>query len=391
MTSLGLDFWQRPQVQLIAAGTALFCSGFALRSFLGEPDRAGIIPSPHRTLLPKLSEREIGKLSYPPDAYPGGRWVETPFGTQRVFEFGPKDGRKALCVHGISTPCVAMGGLAHALADKGCRVILFDLPGRGWSDTPADLDHDIRLFMSAILIVLASSPVSWTGPEESGGFDIIGYSLGGGISAAFTSYFPDLIRTLVLIAPSGLIREYHLSTVNKLVYARTALFEPVALWFCGRRLRKPLAKPASVDMNADQDELGVEDAMKAELGAAGNKSAVLSRSHPHVSIEGAVNTQIDVHEGYVRSVLSSLRYAPILRQHEKWRKIGQHLVDTGKDALLILGDKDPIINMEETKQDVSEVFRGHVEVAILEGTGHETGVARGSDCAEYIWNFWGEE
>jgi hypothetical protein len=32
-----------------------------------------------------------------------------------------------LMVHGITTPSIALGGVAHALADRGCRVMLFDL------------------------------------------------------------------------------------------------------------------------------------------------------------------------------------------------------------------------------------------------------------------------
>lgn len=117
------------QLQLIAAGAAAFVAGFTLRSFFGQPNRGAVIPSPRKNLLPKLSIKEVEDLPYPPDAYPGARSLETPFGTQQIFEFGPEDGRKVLCVHGISTPCVAMGGLAHRLVDKGCRVMLFDLPG----------------------------------------------------------------------------------------------------------------------------------------------------------------------------------------------------------------------------------------------------------------------
>lgn len=118
------------QLRLIVAGAALFLTGFTLRSFLGQPDRNGVISSPRKTVLPKLSRKEVEDLPYPPDAFPGARSLETPFGTLQIFEFGPEDGRKVLCVHGISTPCVAMGGVAHGLVDKGCRVMLFDLPGK---------------------------------------------------------------------------------------------------------------------------------------------------------------------------------------------------------------------------------------------------------------------
>lgn len=41
------------------------------------------IKSPTTTLLPHLSERERDELTYPPDALPGGRNVDTPVGYRR--------------------------------------------------------------------------------------------------------------------------------------------------------------------------------------------------------------------------------------------------------------------------------------------------------------------
>jgi hypothetical protein len=32
------------------------------------------------------------------------------YGTIRVYEWGPEKGRKILFLHGITTPCVALGG-----------------------------------------------------------------------------------------------------------------------------------------------------------------------------------------------------------------------------------------------------------------------------------------
>jgi len=85
------------------------------------------IPSP-RTKLSSLTEDEIAKLPYPPTLYPGGRWVQTPHGTIRVYEFGPEDGRKVLFIHGISTPCCIFRDLAWRLVEGGgCRVLLFGL------------------------------------------------------------------------------------------------------------------------------------------------------------------------------------------------------------------------------------------------------------------------
>jgi hypothetical protein len=64
-------------------------------------------------------------LPYPPDALPGSRDVGSPYGTTRVYEWGPVNGAKILLVHGISTPSIALAGLAHQLVAKGFRVMLF--------------------------------------------------------------------------------------------------------------------------------------------------------------------------------------------------------------------------------------------------------------------------
>lgn len=115
----------RAQLPLLAASFAL---GLLTQSLIrsGDPEKS-VIPSPRSTLLPGLSEQESRTLPLPNDVLPGGRDVESPYGTLRVYEWGREDGPKVLMVHGITTPCIALGGLAHALVDRGCRVILFDL------------------------------------------------------------------------------------------------------------------------------------------------------------------------------------------------------------------------------------------------------------------------
>jgi hypothetical protein len=84
-----------------------------------------VIPSPVASKLPQLSEEEVQQLPYPPDALPGPRDVQSPYGTVRVYEWGPEEGDKILLIHGISTPGIALADLAHKLVRRGCRVMLF--------------------------------------------------------------------------------------------------------------------------------------------------------------------------------------------------------------------------------------------------------------------------
>ena len=185
-----------------------------------------VLPSPIKRLSPKLSHEEPTSSPYPPDTYPGSRDVESPYGSLRVYEWGPEEGRKVLLVHGIATPCIALGAVAHGLADKGCRVMMVDLPGRGYSDTPVPTPHSNRLHTTTILLALSSSSLAWTGNGET--FSLVGLSLGGGIVANFASYFPSLVSSLVLLAPSGLVRQSHATLLNKLLY-NTGLIDEATL------------------------------------------------------------------------------------------------------------------------------------------------------------------
>lgn len=116
---------QLPMVALTGASVTL---ALLLRSLLADNHVEGnILHSPRSTVLPSLSDNETRTLPLPVDVLPGGRDVASPYGTIRVYEWGPEDGPKVLLVHGITTPCVSLGGVAHALADMGCRVMTFDL------------------------------------------------------------------------------------------------------------------------------------------------------------------------------------------------------------------------------------------------------------------------
>jgi len=111
----------------IAIAAAIFTAGFYARGLVRGSGQAHIVKSPRSGLLTRLSKDDLERLPYPLDALPGGRNVQSPYGSLMVFEFGPEDGRKVLLIHGISTPCLTLGGVAHGLADSGCRVMLFDL------------------------------------------------------------------------------------------------------------------------------------------------------------------------------------------------------------------------------------------------------------------------
>jgi hypothetical protein len=112
----------------LSAGAAFLAASLLFKfSTIRNVPRQEPIRSPLKDISTNLSKEEQDNLPYPPDIFPGGRDLETPYGSIRVFEWGPEDGRKVLFVHGISTPAMSLGGLAEEMAKKGCRVMLFGM------------------------------------------------------------------------------------------------------------------------------------------------------------------------------------------------------------------------------------------------------------------------
>ncbi|OTB06004.1 hypothetical protein M426DRAFT_319372 [Hypoxylon sp. CI-4A] len=359
-------------------------------------------PSPRTTVIPGLSEKEAANLPYPVNALPGGRDVATPYGSIRVYEWGPEDGEKILFVHGITTPTVLLGDLGHDLVDRGYRVMLFDLFGRGYSDAPTDLDYDVRLYVSQILLVLASSKLPWST------FHLVGYSLGGGLCASFATYFPHLLSSLTVIAGCGFIRPHHVGWQSRFLYSSGLLPESLVKVLVQQRIR-----PSSEE---HPPTVGGGDILSAETkksatnvdhdcnGGDGFDSAVISKSRPGVTVSSVVGWQVDHHEGFVHAFLSTMRNAPIYAPQENWetlaamleaRRRSKHVEEaeptqglTAGKVLFVLAEDDSVVVKDETIQDARRVLGlDGADFAVLPG-GHEVPITGTSMVADAMERFW---
>lgn len=118
----------RPLIAALAAATACLSATLYIRSAIQYKDQTkGLAVARSRLRSGTSNETSLASEEnpYPPDIFPGGRDVDTPYGTIKVFEWGPQDGEKVLLMHGIGTPCVALGDMAKHLVSKGYRVMLF--------------------------------------------------------------------------------------------------------------------------------------------------------------------------------------------------------------------------------------------------------------------------
>lgn len=243
-------------------------------------------------------------------------------------------------------------------------------------------------------------------------FTLIGYSLGGGIAAAFTSYFPNLVDSLILIAPSGLLRPAHIHWTSKLIYSGL-----LPQWLLHHLVRRRLGggssppQPKLASEKPDDTQIGITDAESAETPSPSHPalapnsplSLSLSARRPSVSIADAVSWQLANHDGFLPSFISSIQHAPITGQDERWRVIGSRLAAQRTDpsnqdlqrqglregkVLLLLGRSDSVIVADEVSEDARRVLGTEgMDVRILEG-GHEVPISHSDDVVREIVEFW---
>ncbi|RYP02681.1 hypothetical protein DL764_005671 [Monosporascus ibericus] len=368
------------------------------RYALWPSSKPKVIPGPLATYLPRLSQDELKKVTYHPDYYPGARNVATPYGNIRVYEFGPEDGRKVLFIHGISTTCMTLQDIARPLAEKGCRVMLFDLFGRGYTDAPGDLEYDTRLWVTQILLVLASSKLPWTGDK---GLHVVGYSLGGGIAANFAATFPHMVETLILLAPAGVIRPENIGRASRLIFTSGIIPERLLGLLTKWRLKQPIdkavskkRKPSAVralekSLVGEDKESFIDAAEQEAVDPNEEGPAALEATPFERTVESVVHWTLDHHEGFVPAFMSTIRFAPLMDQHSYWRQLARRKPGT---TAVLLGRHDQLIQKDDYVEDALPLLGGEDNVfwRVVPGA-HNFPFTNGPEALECIYEFWGME
>lgn len=189
----------------------------------------------------------------------------------------------------------------------------------------------------------------------------------------FVSCFSELVRSVVLLAPVGLLRRLPRE------YTRSAFWYPVLVSKAGMRRLVGAA-------------LGVD---------------VRGREHPGTdtptsgfSAAEACQFQFDMHRGHVHSFLSGLQYGPRQDQEAVWRKACR-IIKGGAGAgrsrnlrdkiLVICGAEDEVVPSAHVHEDLMWLLGlDHFEFATVPG-GHGFVYPNGADIALRMLRFWAME
>lgn len=279
--------------------------------------------------------------------------------------------------------------------------MITDLWGRGYSEAPFGLPHDERLYASQILLAISTSSVSWTG-SGSGGFRLVGYSLGGGLAVSFAAFFPQLVCSVVLMGPGGLHRE--LPPDYRSLWIRHPQLFPRP--YIKRRIRQLLVRDSRAYGQVLKDNIE-RTAPKNHIPESSGEGSTSPRTQKAelLDVDALVNWQIDNNRNFVHSVTSSLKHAPITNQHHRWSKLGSYLRNReyphpasseppnrlyGQKVLLLLGSLDDIVDNDQVHKDSKRTL-GHQSVIVvyIGGAGHNFPMTHGEEVIEAISRFWG--
>ncbi|KAK7038729.1 hypothetical protein VNI00_010614 [Paramarasmius palmivorus] len=322
----------------------LLLTGYLLASFPHPPESLQI----HSSLACLPSESRSWSI-YPEDFYEGGSYVNLPFGRVRYWLFGPEDGIKIVLIHGLSIPAFVWKDVAPGLAEKGFRVLVYDLYGRGYSDAP-QTTYDTRLYVTQLALLMQH--VKWNKAV------IAGLSMGGAITAAFTANFPDLVEDrAILISSAGLIQSADLPRTAKVMSL------PVIQTISSSRI--------------------VRNLIKRRANSPNDADTPVNPIHEIVRLQSANLA------GYNLALSSSLRDGPVRGEERSFKSE----VWRGRKLLIIHGTADNTVPYRYAakiqsllpRPNDTETLKGcHSKVVTIEGGGHDLTISHSKEIVEAI-------
>ena len=251
-----------------------------------------------------------------------GKFATLSQGVTHYHWIGPVRGPVAVMIHGLTTSSPVWKDIAEGMADIGYRVLVYDLYGRGFSDSVSGR-HDTQFYLTQLDDLLADQNLDQD-------LTVVGYSMGGSIATEFAAREPHRMKRLILLAPAGIdLRESD--------FARFCRTTPIlGDWVHGVAAGLRLTRQIN------------EDAAAAKV--------------PHVLQAQA--RELD-RRGFLPAVLASRRGILDQTQEQQHRAISRDGIPT----LAIWGEEDAVIPLSALGKLAQWNRTAHQEV--VEGAGHQ--------------------
>ena len=242
-----------------------------------------------------------------------------------------------------------------------------------------------------ILVATASSTLSWTG-AASGGFSIIGYSLGGAITMSFASHFSYLMKSIVLMAPGGLLR--HMPDGYDNIFFRYSWLAPFSYL---RKLVGNVLGLYYISTASKVTRIGEHSSTAIDAPQKLQRTVIESPN-----IAAIVQWQFDSHQGFVHSFVNTVKHGPIMHQQSEWSNICEVIKGitstrptatlaskiSNSKILVLLGNADRIIAANELHDDLGQMLGPeHVEFRTVSGD-HEFPGPSSAVVIKHISDFW---
>ena len=247
-------------------------------------------------------------------------------------------------VHGFSTPHFVWDGMKGFLLDAGYSILVFDHYGRGYSERPR-IKYTKDVFVQSLKDLLDTQGIS--APVH-----LVGYSMGGPIVGHFTNEFPDMVKSMSLIAPAGFMAE-----------------NPTEDWwimkpFIGEWFLNVFGSRLVFQGNEENDEPPREDP--------------LALSKKDFIKKAGIQMQ---YKGFIYALLSTARNFNLFSTQEMFGKVG----NLNKPTLTIWGTDDDVVSFEGSEELM--LYISHSELLVLEGGKHDITYAEPSFVGAAIRDF----
>ena len=192
---------------------------------------------------------------------------------------------------------------------------------------------------------------------------------------SFASHSPNLVSSIVLLAPGGILRLLPPDYPDIIQAVRWIGVDNLPAWWKRRKIRKTLGLDLDETGNVKAGRAELDDAVPGDM-ARELEQKDIGREYEFgkeaeeftFDVSTTVRQQFDHHGGFVDSFISTIGTGPTQNKHDEWKKVlrsiigGPALGTEGPNRLrdskllLILGSDDDVVLKDETEADVRKMF-----------------------------------